>query len=64
MSAHLAHSGLVLPRPARPSAGRQASPARRASPARATSFGWIERLALWAERQPQHHRLGSYLVRG
>jgi hypothetical protein len=22
--------------------------------------GWIERLATWAERQPMHHRLGSY----
>lgn len=23
--------------------------------------GWIERLAKWAERQPVHHRLGSYV---
>lgn len=23
---------------------------------------WIERLALWAERQPAHHRLGSWTV--
>lgn len=21
---------------------------------------WLERLALWAESQPQHHRLGSW----
>ncbi|MDZ7652918.1 MAG: hypothetical protein U5L03_10370 [Burkholderiaceae bacterium] len=25
--------------------------------------GWLERLAQWAERQPPHHRLGSYLQR-
>jgi hypothetical protein len=25
--------------------------------------GWLERLADWAERQPPHHRLGSYLLR-
>lgn len=22
--------------------------------------GWMDRLASWAERQPVHHRLGSY----
>lgn len=22
--------------------------------------GWMERLAVWAERQPEHHRMGSY----
>jgi hypothetical protein len=21
---------------------------------------WLERLAIWAERQPAHHRMGSY----
>ena len=21
---------------------------------------WLERLAAWAERQPMHHRMGSY----
>jgi hypothetical protein len=26
----------------------------------AAPAGWLERLALWAERQPMHHRLGSY----
>jgi hypothetical protein len=25
--------------------------------------GWLERLAQWSERQPPHHRLGSYLLR-
>jgi hypothetical protein len=23
---------------------------------------WIERLAAWAERQPNHHRLGSWML--
>ncbi len=24
------------------------------------SPGWLEQLASWAERQPMHHRMGSY----
>jgi hypothetical protein len=24
--------------------------------------GWMERLAAWAERQPNHHRLGSWTL--
>jgi hypothetical protein len=24
--------------------------------------GWLERLALWADAQPQHHRLGSWTM--
>jgi hypothetical protein len=35
----------------------------KSSRASATAPGWLERLAQWAERQPQHHRLGSYLQR-
>jgi hypothetical protein len=31
--------------------------------AAAAAPGWLERLAQWAERQPPHHRLGSYLQR-
>ena len=23
--------------------------------------GWMERLAAWAERRPNHHRLGSWM---
>jgi hypothetical protein len=23
---------------------------------------WMERLAAWAERQPNHHRLGSWML--
>ncbi|MCU0939852.1 MAG: hypothetical protein MUC86_12080 [Burkholderiaceae bacterium] len=33
------------------------------SGAAATAPGWLDRLARWAERQPPHHRLGSYLLR-
>jgi hypothetical protein len=25
-----------------------------------TAAIWLERLAAWAERQPMHHRMGSY----
>ena len=35
---------------------------RRASPAPATRTDWMERLAAWAERQPNHHRLGSWML--
>jgi len=31
-----------------------------ASPAAPARPGWLERLALWADRQPTHHRLGSW----
>jgi hypothetical protein len=24
--------------------------------------GWMARLAAWAERQPNHHRLGSWML--
>jgi hypothetical protein len=34
--------------------------ARPASTAPVGMTFWLERLALWAERQPMHHRLGSY----
>ena len=33
------------------------------SRAAVTAPGWLERLAQWAERQPPHRRLGSYLQR-
>ena len=25
-------------------------------------LGWLERLALWADAQPPHHRLGSWTL--
>jgi hypothetical protein len=57
MSTHTAHFGIGLPRlhraPTLPQASR---PARTAAPA----LPWLARLAAWAERQPQHHRLGSW----
>ncbi len=31
--------------------------------ASASPGGWLERLANWAERQPMHHRMGSYTQR-
>lgn len=57
MNSHTAPHGLILPVPRaarRPVAVRQA-PAPAARPA-----SWIERLAAWAERQPVHHRVGSW----
>lgn len=30
------------------------------APPQVLPLGWLERLALWAERQPMHHRLGSF----
>jgi hypothetical protein len=41
-------------------APRQTVPATRAPMAVAGLAGWMERLAAWAERQPVHHRLGSW----
>ncbi|MDX5368574.1 MAG: hypothetical protein LPJ94_03860 [Thauera sp.] len=37
----------------------------RPAPRSATSpVSWMERLAAWADRQPQHHRLGSWTAVG
>ena len=38
--------------------------ARRALPAGASTPSWLERLGQWAERQPQHHRMGSWQALG
>lgn len=61
MTTHTAHYGFsfsslsgVLHLPRWPQ--RATRPAER-------GLGWLERLALWAERQPVHHRLGSYMLR-
>lgn len=66
MSMHIAHFGFsfetlraalhLSPRPV-----SLASPRPMTSVARA---GWMERLAIWADRQPMHHRMGSYLRMG
>lgn len=31
-----------------------------ARPGHRAAASWLDRLAAWAERQPVHHRLGSY----
>ncbi len=65
MHSHAAHHGLSfntlraalhLPRRALPFTGAP-------QVACAPPLGWLERLALWAERQPVHHRMGSYMRR-
>ncbi len=48
--------------PARVSAPRAELIGESSGPA-VTASGWLDRLARWAERQPPHHRLGSYLQR-
>ncbi len=62
----ITYSPTAMPVPARtrPSApARQQAAAPAAAPAAARA-GWLERLALWAEAQPVHHRLGSWTVMG
>jgi hypothetical protein len=63
MNTHTAHHGFSFS-PLRAALHLPKSPRPRASylPAQSgPSTGWMERLASWAERQPMHHRLGSYL---
>lgn len=55
MNSHTAPHGLILPVPR---AARRVAAVRQAPAARPAS--WIERLAAWAERQPVHHRVGSW----
>jgi hypothetical protein len=64
MNAHTTHFGLsfsalrgALNLPQIPAPRALAEPA--ASLARPS---WLARLATWAERQPMHHRLGSYTL--
>lgn len=54
---------LLEPRPRAAATGRAqpaASPALPALPAAPARPGWLQRLAQWADRQPAHHRLGSW----
>ena len=63
MNTHTAHYGLALQACAPRSTCRSARCRRlRVAPAlpRPRPPGWLERLAIWSERQPMHHRLGSY----
>lgn len=63
MSTHIAHFGFgfntlraVLHLPQRPATLASPYPVKSAA-----GPGWVERLAIWAERQPMHHRIGSYM---
>ena len=61
MTTHIAHRGfgfdamraMLQPQP-------QRAPLAAATANASSQAGWIDRLAIWAERQPMHHRLGSY----
>jgi hypothetical protein len=59
MSTHTASFGSVIPhlRSALHRPQTRGSPARAAA---APATPWLERLAAWADRQPLHHRLGSW----
>ena len=48
-----------LPRPA-----SRPMPDARGAVKTAVPADWMERLASWAERQPAHHRMGSWQRRG
>ncbi len=63
MTTHIAHHGLRF-KPLRAPLNFLRHPAPQVSAAAPTAAapGWVERLAMWAERQPQHHRLGSWTV--
>lgn len=37
---------------------------RPASRSATSPMSWMERLAAWADRQPQHHRLGNWTAVG
>jgi hypothetical protein len=63
MSAHTVRHGFNL-NPLRATLHLPQFPATRASRLPTQSGpapGWLERLAGWAERQPTHHHLGSYM---
>ena len=63
MSTHAAHYGFSF-HTLRTALHLPQFPARQASPRpmpSALGANWMERLAVWAERQPMHHRMGSYM---
>lgn len=64
MNAHVAHVGLSIRRAAQVSLTQRRPPSvSPLSPASDIRPGWFELLATWAERQPVHHRMGSYTHR-
>ena len=63
MTAHTANFGLRLDASRAAGSPRAAFvPSSRAPVVTDTATDWLTRLAAWAERQPQHHRLGSWLL--
>ena len=64
MNAHTTHIGLSFSA-LRGALNLPQIPVPRALPEPAASLArpsWLARLATWAERQPMHHRLGSYTL--
>lgn len=63
MSSHTTHYGIDFNqlRGALHTPWRRATTTRQRLADGAVSPDWLDRLAVWAERQPMHHRMGSYL---
>jgi len=65
MSTHTIHHGFSFNQLLGAVHGPRGAPARSVSttqPPVLDRTDWLTRLANWAERQPVHHRLGSYLL--
>jgi hypothetical protein len=63
MNARTADYGLRFPAAQVAQGLRQPSlPRARAAIETVARPDWIDRLAAWAERQPSHHRLGSWML--
>jgi hypothetical protein len=60
MNTRTAHFGIVFDSPRAAQRSPRPSPAAALRPAP----GLLERLAAWSERQPMHHRLGSWTCIG
>ncbi|MCU0923406.1 MAG: hypothetical protein MUF16_24295 [Burkholderiaceae bacterium] len=59
LSSQISMPAIPRARPAVRATRRVAMPATTTASAR---MGWLERLALWAEAQPAHRRLGSWTM--
>ncbi len=57
-------TAMPVPARARPTAAPRQQAALAPASSSALPMGWLERLALWAETQPVHHRLGSWTMLG
>lgn len=61
MNTNTVPHGLSLPIPHPvPRSAQRPETLPRVSAASVPGANWMERLAAWAERQPVHHRIGSY----